>query len=291
MILTKWAVVLLIPAAIFLTPVPAGVTIQGWRLLAVFVGTILGLMFQPLPLGAMALLGVAASALTGALTAGQALAGYAEPLVWMVVAAFCIARGMIKTGLGRRIALLFIRGDRRTRRSASATRWSASDMVLGTGRAVQRRPRRRRHLSDRQEPRRGVRLDAGTDRDPARGVPDADGVSLRHDRVGDVLHRERRQSADRRRWRSRRPASRSATAQWALGAIVAGAGVDGRDPDAAVPRSAAVDHAHARRRGVCRRRSSRGSVRWRAPRRSCSPCLRSPPRCTSRGPGTASTMR
>jgi hypothetical protein len=33
---TKWAVVLLIPAAIFLTPVPDGVTIQGWRLPAVF---------------------------------------------------------------------------------------------------------------------------------------------------------------------------------------------------------------------------------------------------------------
>ena len=130
MILTKWAVVLLIPAAIFLTPVPAGVTIQGWRLLAVFVGTILGLMFQPLPLGAMALLGVAASALTGALTAGQALAGYAEPLVWMVVAAFCIARGMIKTGLGRRIALLFIRAIGGTSIGLGYS-VVASDVVLG----------------------------------------------------------------------------------------------------------------------------------------------------------------
>jgi len=130
MILTRWAVVLLIPAAIFLIPAPAGVTIQGWRLLAVFVGTILGLMFQPLPLGAMALLGVAASALTGALTAGQALAGYAEPLVWMVVAAFCIARGMIKTGLGRRIALLFIRAIGGTSIGLGYS-VVASDIVLG----------------------------------------------------------------------------------------------------------------------------------------------------------------
>src|SRR6185436_7337861 len=127
---TKWAVVLLIPAAIVLAPVPAGVTVQGWRLLAVFVGTILGLMVQPLPLGAMALLGVAASALTGALTAGQALAGYAEPLVWMVVAAFCIARGMIKTGLGRRIALLFIRAIGGTSIGLGYS-VVASDMVLG----------------------------------------------------------------------------------------------------------------------------------------------------------------
>ena len=127
---TKWAIVLLIPAAIFVTPVPAGVTVQGWRLLAVFVGTILGLMVQPLPLGAMALLGVAASALTGALTAGQALAGYAEPLVWMVVAAFCIARGMIKTGLGRRIALLFIRAIGGTSVGLGYS-VVASDAVLG----------------------------------------------------------------------------------------------------------------------------------------------------------------
>jgi divalent anion:Na+ symporter, DASS family len=130
MILTKWAIVLLIPTAIALAPVPEGVTVQGWRLLAVFVGTILGLMFQPLPLGAMALLGVAASALTGALTAGQALAGYAEPLVWMVVAAFCIARGMIKTGLGRRIALLFIRAIGGTSIGLGYS-VVASDMVLG----------------------------------------------------------------------------------------------------------------------------------------------------------------
>ena len=127
---TKWAVVLLIPAAILLIPMPAGVTTQAWRLLAVFVGTILGLMIQPLPIGAMALLGVAASALSGALTAGQALAGYAEPLVWMVVAAFCIARGMIKTGLGRRIALVFIRAIGGTSVGLGYS-VVASDAVLG----------------------------------------------------------------------------------------------------------------------------------------------------------------
>jgi divalent anion:Na+ symporter, DASS family len=128
--LTKWAVVLVIPVVIVVCPIPAGVTVQGWRLFAIFVGTILGLMFQPLPLGAMALLGVAAAALSGALTAGQALAGYADPLVWMVVTAFCIARGMIKTGLGRRIAMIFIRGIGRTTIGLGYS-VVAADMVLG----------------------------------------------------------------------------------------------------------------------------------------------------------------
>jgi len=39
----------------------------------------------------------------------SALAGYADPIVWLVLAAFFIFAPMVKTGLGRRIALIFIR--------------------------------------------------------------------------------------------------------------------------------------------------------------------------------------
>lgn len=126
----KWLVVVLVSGALSLVPVPAGVTPEGWRLFAIFVGTILGLILQPLPLGAMALIGVAVAAFTGALPAGQALAGYAEPLVWMVLAAFCTARGMIKTGLGRRIAMGFIRAFGRTTIGLGYS-VVASDTVLG----------------------------------------------------------------------------------------------------------------------------------------------------------------
>src|SRR4029078_4158787 len=44
------------------------------------------------------------------MTINEALTGYADPVVWLVLAAFFISRGMIKTGLGRRIAFLFIKG-------------------------------------------------------------------------------------------------------------------------------------------------------------------------------------
>ena len=128
--LLKWLLVVLLPAILFLVPVPAGLTPQAWWLLAIFVGTILGLMLQPLPLGAMALIGLAAAALTGALPAGQVFAGYADPLVWMVLAAFCISRGMIKTGLGRRIALFFIRTLGRTSIGLGYS-VVAADAVLG----------------------------------------------------------------------------------------------------------------------------------------------------------------
>lgn len=107
--LIKWAVIITSAIAIALIPVPAGITVQSWRLLAIFVATIIGSILRPVPSGAIVLLGVTAVALLGAMPVDQALKGYADPIVWLVLAAFFISRGMIKTGLGRRIALLFIR--------------------------------------------------------------------------------------------------------------------------------------------------------------------------------------
>src|SRR5436853_1959607 len=46
---------------------PAGIKPGGWRLLAIFAGTIAGLMLQPLPGGMVVLLGVTAVILAGSL--------------------------------------------------------------------------------------------------------------------------------------------------------------------------------------------------------------------------------
>jgi DASS family divalent anion:Na+ symporter len=105
----RWAIVLLAGLLVLLVPVPTGITTQSWHLLAIFVATIVGLIITPLPGGAMVLLGIAALALTGTMPVEGALRGYGDPIVWLVLAAFFMSRGMIKTGLGRRIAFLFIR--------------------------------------------------------------------------------------------------------------------------------------------------------------------------------------
>jgi DASS family divalent anion:Na+ symporter len=105
----RWAAVLGAGIAVALVPVPDGVSGRSWGLLAIFVGTVVGLMIQPLPGGAMVLLGIATTAVSGVLTPQQALAGYGDPIVWLVLAAFFMSRGMLKTGLGRRIAFWFIR--------------------------------------------------------------------------------------------------------------------------------------------------------------------------------------
>ncbi|HWP36276.1 MAG TPA: DASS family sodium-coupled anion symporter [Gemmatimonadales bacterium] len=105
----RWAIVLGVGLAIALAPRPDGITADSWRLLAIFVATVLGLTVGPLPGGAMVLLGVGATAMLGILPVAEALAGYGDPIVWLVLAAFFMSRGMIKTGLGRRIAFVFIR--------------------------------------------------------------------------------------------------------------------------------------------------------------------------------------
>ena len=107
--LMKWGVVVACALFVAFTPVPGGITPQAWRLLAIFIATIIGSILRPVPGGAIVLLGISAIVITGALPVDQALKGYADPIVWLVLAAFLMSRGMIKTGLGRRIALLFVR--------------------------------------------------------------------------------------------------------------------------------------------------------------------------------------
>ncbi len=107
--IAKWAVVLVVGFAIALSPRPEDVTPQSWRLLAIFLATIIGSILRPLPFGAMVMIGVITLIATGAAPISQALAGYSDSTVWLVLGAFFLSRGMVTTGLGRRIAFLFIR--------------------------------------------------------------------------------------------------------------------------------------------------------------------------------------
>lgn len=96
-------------AVFYGVPKPATVSPAGWRLTGVFAATIVGLIIQPIPGGALVLLAVTLSAVIGGLSVEQALGGYADKAVWLVMAAFFISRALINTGLGRRIALFFVR--------------------------------------------------------------------------------------------------------------------------------------------------------------------------------------
>jgi divalent anion:Na+ symporter, DASS family len=99
----------LVAVIIWFAPIPTGIDPRAWHLFAIFVGMILGLILQPLPMGAVVLIGVITSALTETLSIGEALNGFANPTAWLIFVAFLFARAFAKTGLGRRIAYAFIR--------------------------------------------------------------------------------------------------------------------------------------------------------------------------------------
>lgn len=94
---------------VYLVPKPDAVKPQGWRLLGLFAASIAGLILEPIPGGAIVLIAVTIAPILGGLTLAQALSGYSDPVVWLVMAAFFISRALMKTGLARRIALVFVR--------------------------------------------------------------------------------------------------------------------------------------------------------------------------------------
>lgn len=107
-LLLRWGIVLGAAALILLLPRPAGLEPRGWTLLAIFVATVVGLIAQPMPMGAMVILAITASAITKTVDARTALSAFANPVIWLIVAAFLFARSVVQTGLGRRIAYFFV---------------------------------------------------------------------------------------------------------------------------------------------------------------------------------------
>jgi DASS family divalent anion:Na+ symporter len=90
-------------------PRPANVTPEGWRLTGLFLATIAGLMLHPLPGGAIVLLAITLAPFIAGMKIGEALSGFGDPTLWLVMAAFFISRALLNTGLARRIALFFVR--------------------------------------------------------------------------------------------------------------------------------------------------------------------------------------
>lgn len=94
----------------FLSPIkPAGVSLLAWHMFAIFVATIIGCITQPLPIGAVAIIGFTLTVLTGTVKMDTAIVGFGNASIWLIAMAFFISRGFIKTGLGKRIAVLFVR--------------------------------------------------------------------------------------------------------------------------------------------------------------------------------------
>lgn len=96
-------------AIIWFIGAPAGLDEKAWHLFAIFVATIVGLIIKPMPMGGVAILSITAVVLTGTLELQDALSGFQNTTIWLIVIAFFISRGFIKTGLGNRVAYMFVK--------------------------------------------------------------------------------------------------------------------------------------------------------------------------------------
>jgi divalent anion:Na+ symporter, DASS family len=123
--------VVLYAVVAYLIPPPTGVTPQGWRFFAIFIAVIAGQMLQPLSSPAVVVLGLAAIIVNGT-PVREALGGYSEPSVWLVLIAMVMARVLIDTGAAHRIALVFIRQFGRRSLGISYA-LVLSDITLATG--------------------------------------------------------------------------------------------------------------------------------------------------------------
>lgn len=103
----------IIPIAIgvilWFVPPPEGLNVKAWQMFAIFVATIAGIILAPLPMSAVALIGATVATLLGVIPFSAVVDATGTDLVWLVILAFFISRGVIKSGLGRRIALQFMR--------------------------------------------------------------------------------------------------------------------------------------------------------------------------------------
>ena len=105
----KLIFIVLLGLAVWFIPPPEGVKPQAWHLFAIFFATITGFILSPIPIGIITLCAITVAAITRTLTPGEALSGFSNTTIWLVVCAFLFSKGLIKSGLGRRIAYTIMR--------------------------------------------------------------------------------------------------------------------------------------------------------------------------------------
>lgn len=76
---------------------------------AIFVATIIGCISQPLPIAGVAIIAMTVCVLFNVTSIDDAMTGFGDSTVWMIAMAYFLSRGFVNTGLGRRVALIFVR--------------------------------------------------------------------------------------------------------------------------------------------------------------------------------------
>lgn len=100
--LVAQATTALLVAAIWWSAPPEGLTLQAWRLFALFIGAIVAVVVGALPILTASVLAAAMAVLTRVLPAADAYAGFGNGTILLIVIAFLVADAVVKCGLGTR---------------------------------------------------------------------------------------------------------------------------------------------------------------------------------------------
>jgi divalent anion:Na+ symporter, DASS family len=96
------AAMIALALGLWVTPPPDGLTVQAWRLFAIFGATLLSVVVDAFPILTASVFAVAAAVLSGLLPPATAYAGFANGTILLIIVAFLIARSVVKCGLGAR---------------------------------------------------------------------------------------------------------------------------------------------------------------------------------------------
>lgn len=107
----NWIIPLFLGLALWLlTPFkPAAISNSAWQMFAIFVATIASCVTKPMPMMATTLTGATVAIVLGLLKMDEVIVGFGNSTAWMVAMCMFMAAGFIKSGLGKRIAYLFVR--------------------------------------------------------------------------------------------------------------------------------------------------------------------------------------
>lgn len=93
---------------VYLAPIPPGLSLQGRAALGAFVVCAVLWVTNALPIGVTGLLAVALLGLSGAMTPAAAFAAFGSSAVFFILGVFILAAALIRSGLSKRLALLFL---------------------------------------------------------------------------------------------------------------------------------------------------------------------------------------
>jgi DASS family divalent anion:Na+ symporter len=106
--LPRVIIMLVFLAVLWFIPPPWGVTAQAWHLFAIFITCILAVVIGANPILTTAIIAVVVAIFTGVLDPVKAYSGFGKGFILLIVVAFLVANGVIKSGLGNRIAYMLV---------------------------------------------------------------------------------------------------------------------------------------------------------------------------------------